>query len=771
MAAAQNNYDLLLNPSGQLAAGGGSDVAPTDPPKKGLNPAPLLRTVRRNILLIAGIATIATVIGGYLSSRPVKIYQGSFRILVEPISSQGRSADPSAISRSAGGGGGEGNTIDYATLLQVLQSPAILEKISDQVKTRYPEITGEVLLKEIYGKNLSIRRVGTDFTDITRLIEVVYKGRDPQQVEFVLQEMKNGYLRYSLEDRRNQIGGGIEFIEDQLPSLQKRVSSLESSLQSLRQEYRLTDPTSESGNLSKQLQDVRAQRLQTERELKEQQATVENLQQQLSLSPTEALAAASLTENPRYQELVGEIKKLDIQIAATSARLTDEFPRLKSLKAQRERLTQLLSDETDRNLALRLASGSVNPQVLTFQNSTRLGLIKQLVDTSNSSKLLEVRSQAIAQAEANLDRQFLEFPGIIRRYNDIQKDLEIATKTLDQFLTQRETLRIEVAQKDVPWEVISAATLIKDANNNPIPADAGSSRLLLMGLAGGLLLGLATAFLLEKLKNVFFSSDDIPDALRLPLLGVVPFNKDTDPLANPASGNEFAKAFSSMYTNLRFLSTTPPRSLLISSAVAREGKTLVALNLAMAAVSMGQRVLLVDANLRQPQLHAVLNLPNQVGLSDVLSNEQLAWEEAVERSSQDKNLSVLVAGQGSSDASRLLASTKMQKVMSQLHTAYDLVIYDTPNLSAFPDTTFLATQTDGIVMVVSVKKVKQSTAKRVLAELKKFRLPVLGVVPNHPGRAGISSADNSRPYEELYQEQPALLEGVSTVNSIPSRIS
>ena len=646
-----------------------------------------------------------------------------------------------------------------------MQSPEILDKIAKQIRSRYPETTGTALLGEIFAKNLVVQRLGTE-PNITRVLEVTLKGKDPQQVQFTLEEMAKGYLRYSLEDRTSRVSGGIVFIEDQLPNLQQRVRSLEDRLQKLKERHQLTDAVSEGSAISKQLQDARVQRQLTERELQEQSAAYARLNGQLGLTPNEALAAASLSENPRYQELVALIKKQDAVIASKRATYTDEAPVLDlNLLKERRNLQQLLEEETQKNLGAAFAD---NSSVRVFRSPTQLALIKQLVDTAGATQLLQIRRDEVAKVEADLGRQLQEYPQIVREYNDLQQQLEIATKTLNQFLTQRESLRIESAQKEIPWEIIAAPTLVKDAKGEPVPEDSGGSRRMLTGLITGLVLGMLAAFLKEKIRNIFYSSLDIPEALQLPALSTIPFKKGLKQgidRALPAT-DPFAKAFGSLYTNLRFLSAQPVRSLIVGSAIAGEGKTTVAWNLANTAASMGQRVLLVDANLRTPQLQALLDLHSGRGLTEILTEDGARWEEAIVP--LDKNLSVLTAGQAAADSARLLASKEMQSLMYQLHSAFDLVIYDSPNMVEFSDTTFLAGQTDGVVMVVSVRKVNRSRVKQALAELKKFRLPVLGLVSNHPGRGAKASSGQSDPYAQLYESKSPLLGNLSSLNSAPS---
>lgn len=750
-----------------------ADTDEFDEPKtRGLNLRPVWKAVQRNVLLIAGVTTVVAATAFYsgLISPAPRSYEGDFRLLVEPITSEARSTDPSVLSRDEGASTTT-ISVDYPTLLQLLQSPGLLSGIAKRIQTRYPDVS-----YDSFSRDLVVQRIGTDLSDSTKLIEVRYKGEDPKKVQFVLEEVAKGYLKYSLEDRTTRIGEGVKFIEGQLPRLEQQVNDLEGQLQALQQRYKLSDPTTEGAQLSEQLRTIQAQKLETQRQLQEHKTLYANLQKQLRLAPNEVIAASTLSEDPNYQELLGQVKTIESQIAVESARFSEESPVIQALRDKQRNLSLLLKQEAGKIVGQSLPSTAGSSQVLGFQNSLRQGLIKQTVDTANETQVLEVRNQAIAQTEAFLNQQVRQFPTIRRRYNDLQRRLDIATKTLNQLLIQRETLRVEAAQKEVPWEVVSAPRIPRNAVGNLIPVPNDSAKKLPMTVIAGLLLGLGAAVLREKYRKVFYSSEDIQDAIQLPLLGVIPVDKIArqfpnfsaavgsieKPEANDSHASVFVESFNSLYSSIRFLASNPPvHSLVVSSAGPGDGKTTVALHLAQAAAVMGQRVLLVDANLRLPQLHNRLGLPNLQGLSNLLS-QNLEPKTLIQRSPLEDNLSVLTSGQILPDSSKLLASTQMQHLMEQFQTVFDLVIYDTPHLG-MADANFLAAHTDGILMVVGVRKTKRFIVTQVLNKLNTFRLPILGTVANYAEeRTNSSTDDHNLYYEENSQVSPTSLAGSQT---------
>ncbi len=715
-------------------------------PQKGLNLKPLFRTFQRQALVIIAIVALAG--GGvyYKVKGGKKTYQGDFRILVEPVTTEARLTDASALANRGEGGGvpnREFFSLDYPTQLQILQSPQMLSAITKQVQQKYPEMTEELLKK-----GLLVLRLGENELTQTKILEVRFMGQDPDLVQFVLQETKKKYLKYSLDERKTRIGQGVNFIENQLPGLNKRVNDLKSELQMIQQQQKITDPKEQGGQLIVQVRAIETLELETQRLLQEQKMLYANLQKQLDFTPNEAIAASALSEEPQYKELLTKVKEVEGQIAVETARFKSANPIVEALERKRANLVALLNKQTDRILGQNLVGSQANSKVQNFQNSIRIGLIKQLVDTANQVQVLEARSQAIAQSKEDLTRKLRDFPIVARRYNELQQQLDIASTSRQQLLTQRETLRVQAAQSQIPWEVISQPQIPKDPKSNKfIPVASKSTNNFVMGIFGGLVLGLGAAILIEKIRNIFYCADDIKDAFDAPLLGVIPRDKNAQKFppsianayaylegkqGNHKNASEFIEAFDSLYTNIRFLSSNRTiSSLVVGSATVGEGKSTVALNLAHVAALAGQRVLLVDANLHSPSLHRLLELPNVHGLSNLLENKNEP-DEIIQRSHLADNLFVLTAGLPVPGTARRLASSQMQYLMEELHATFDLVIYDTPPLVDSKDTNFLAARTDGILMVVSVRQVKSSVVKTVFSQLENFGIPCLGTVANNP---------------------------------------
>jgi polysaccharide biosynthesis transport protein len=217
--------------------------------------------------------------------------------------------------------------------------------------------------------------------------------------------------------------------------------------------------------------------------------------------------------------------------------------------------------------------------------------------------------------------------------------------------------------------------------------------------------------------------------------------------------SKFLEALRVMYTNIQLLSCDRPiRSFVVSSALPGDGKSTVAFHLALTACAMGKRVLLVDANMRRPEIHNLSSINNVQGLSSLISGSATV-EQATSHLPSMSDFSIITAGPTPPDPAKLLSSRKMKQFMTQMNEEYDLVIYDAPPLVGLADANLLTSYTDGIVLVVGMGTTERNIVQQTLEDLRMSQIPVLGMVAN---RVKNNLIDNHYYY---YQVQEASLEG------------
>lgn len=670
-----------------------------------------LTIIQRRALVITGVAT-AVMITFTLSMRLNQTqpeYEGNFRLLVEPVNEDNKVLEVVKETNLSP------TSLDYESQIQVLKSPELMGGIIKKLQIYYPNISYDSLLK-----SLSINRLNE-----TKIIQVRYQSNDPKKVKVVLDRIAQDYIKYSSEKRQTKLTQGIQFVEKQLPSIQKRVDHIQQELQGFRQKYDFIDPENQGAQISAQVSSLSEQRQKVDRDLAQARANFANLREKDG-------ELATLNSAVLYQQLLTQIRQLDTQIATESTRLQTENPTIQTLQEKRQSLLPLLNQEARRFLNVKLAE-----------------LLTQI-------KTLEVQSQEIAKVEKRLEETRKQLPVLARQYTELQRKLQISTESLNRFLSTRENLQIQISQTKLGWQLIQSPIQPK----TPV-AFTDIRHSLLLALATSLACGFGIALLIEKLDNTYHSIHVLKERVKLPLLGNIPFEKQIKRTQRrtfkhkmsvvkakviPPGGipgltiipnqdysnysTQFLEALRVLYSNIQLLICDRPiRSIITTSAMPGDGKSTVAFHLAQIATAMGKQVLLVDANLRNPAIHTLLGLNNLSGLSNLISNN-LPMGEVIQQLPAINQLCVITAGSIPPDPIKLLSSEKMKQLMADFHNTFDLVIYDAPSLLGLADASLLAPHTDGMLLVVRIDKTDSSIVDRALDNLKTSLVNVLGVVGN-----------------------------------------
>ncbi|QDZ40653.1 polysaccharide biosynthesis tyrosine autokinase [Euhalothece natronophila Z-M001] len=565
--------------------------------------------------------------------------------------------------------------------------------------------------------------------------------------------MAERYIEYS--EQQQQVGQQrvIELIDERLPQLQQRVESIQDQIQSFRQENEVVDPVQTAGQFSGTINTLQQRQQATDVEIQENTSLRDSLLDQLGLSLEEAMTTVALSEAPRYQELLNQLKDKETEIALELGRFTEDSPDIQALREQRDLILELLREESSAVLGEERVPEQIREQV-TSPNPIRLSLTQDLIGATNQIRVLNVRNSALEEAEDEVRQQLEQMTDLAREYDGMNQRLNTAQENLARFTERREELAMQAAQEAQPWQ-----TLEEPSQARRLPEEDNS---VMVGLMAGLLAGAGAAFLAEKMDNKFHSPDELKQATNLPMIGVIPYegglqrveelktqshSTETEELSAeenssptlPASSKptilnnlsfNFSEAFRSLHTNLSFMNPDfPIKSLVVSSSIPGEGKSTVTLNLAQAAAAVGKRVLLVDADLRIPQLHQMLELSNQHGLSSVISR-RVSSEEAIQQATFNNNLYFLTSGPIPPDPTSLLSSNMMKQLAKEWEESFDLVLYDTPPLGGLADARIITPLTNGLVLVAGLGVVDKSMFKDVIDILGVPKTTVLGTVAN-----------------------------------------
>ena len=326
-----------------------------------------------------------------------------------------------------------------------------------------------------------------------------------------------------------------------------------------------------------------------------------------------------------------------------------------------------------------------------------------------------------------------------------EKDIEISvlanTELLEISVTDQDPVLARYAANNLADILITHTKDLYRDQENPVrlyivdpavvpekPSSPAPWLIITLGLIIGLFGGVGLAFLFENLDTRLYSTKEIESLTDHQVIGDLPSVHKPDDLL-VLSSRIHAEAFKRLRTNLLAIAKNEDlKSLLITSAVTKDGRTTVAANLAVSMSQANLKVVLVDANLRNPSLHKVFHLENEHGLNDIL-HQNMHLTEAIQRS-QIPGVDLLTGGYLPSNASELLSTDQMDKIIDLLEERYDFILLDSPASLSVTDPAVLASKVDGVLLVVRHGWVRREALQATLRHLKGVNANIIGVVAN-----------------------------------------
>jgi len=655
----------------------------------------VVSVLRRRSRLALIVATLIFVLGGLLTLRQRllnPIFQGSFQLqLTDPISDSVQGAGGSegaGLQSLAVRGVGSVNT---GVLVQVLRSQLLLRPLAERLQLDAGAIAQGLSLVNSDENNPGVLTVSLQWPD-------------PEQGQRVLEAVAQEYLRYSLRQRQERLQQGLAFLDQQAPALQRSVNQIDAELAAFRRANSFLNPTSRAEQIDAQrsgLQDSEQQLLQKRAQLQNLISAVQGgrlLGQQFDTKELVTDVAPQLRS---------ELDGVEQELAQVQATYRSDSPLVANLRARRDQLRRVLQQRELDVLATQLSD--------------------------NEAQLRAVQGQQAALAAG-----FARNPDLIRQYDAIQQRLDVAKSNLAGYLQARENFRLEVAQRTVPWQVLSPPGF----GSKPVKPQVGRSLLLWAMLAT--VGGLAAAVVRDRFDHVFHSSRELEEALGMPLLGNIPYlpqgegQRVAQALAALPAERRFGvrESLRNLFASFRLLRAGKAlRLLLITSTSQAEGKTTAASLFAQTLADLGQKVLLVDADLRRPRVHQYVGLDNVAGLSNLLTNPQLPYGSAVQDLIQtvSEGLDVLPAGDQPPDAAKLLSSERCRQVCQVIRDlpGYDVVLFDSPPALELADPVLLSEHLDGLVFLVSIQRIDRGLPEQALRRIQASGVDVLGLVANY----------------------------------------
>lgn len=635
------------------------------------------------------------------------VFQGGFKMLVtDPINQDDRKENQGDASLEAVALAGRGTTADTGALIQVLSSPLLLTPV--ETKLGIPSGSLDSAL------SVGTSRPQRNLTAMTSgVLEVRLQWPDPVQGTKILEQLSREYLAYSLRQRQEKLNQGLSFLDQQAPDLQRRVNVLQSQLADFRRRHGFIAPEQQAEAIMQQRAALGNQ-LDT---LQQEQARIQGRitavrQGELGSSHESSAGSKGLASGAQAvtastsssDSSIQQLNDVENALAEAEANYTDSAPQVLELRAKRNRLRPLIQSR----------------QISQLQGA--------LIEN-------QAQQKAIDQQLSRLSDSFISNPQLIKQYEGMQQQLVVARDNLSSYIKARENFRLQVAQRTVPWSLLAPATFSSK------PFKPNLARNLFLSIVFGSLGGIALALLRDRLDHVFHDPLELKTVLALPLLGIVPYfdwsneNTITQAINDLDTGKKFEirESLRNLYANFRLLRADKTlRLVALTSSTQGEGKSSTSVLFAKTLSQLGQRVLLVDADMRRPMLHRYLGVDNGNGLSSLLTSTDISVAETIQ--SVDTNLDLISAGPLPPDTTQLLSSERCRHVVDQIRllTDYDLIVFDTPPAYLLSDPVLLSEHLDGLLFVVGIDCVSRDLPGQAIERIRETGVDVLGVLASHP---------------------------------------
>jgi capsular exopolysaccharide synthesis family protein len=560
----------------------------------------------------------------------------------------------------------------------------------------------------------------------TRLVKIAFNTPDPELSAHLANTHAQAYIQQGLGLRTRASEEAQHFLEEKLVGLKRRIETSEAALNRYRRDRKiisLYDWDRKNISLDDKENIVVERLADLNRRLTEAEADRIALEAQVHLiRKRDYDSLPAVINSALIRSLKEQLARLEGEYAYLSTQFRPGYPRLDQLNAQVEESQRRLRQEIQRTVA---------------------GIESSYFAADAKEKALRAKMEEQKAAALGLKDASVQY-AILAREVDTNRQL------YDSVLQRMKETGVAAELRT------SNVSIIDQAEPPRAPSKPQKKKSLLLSALMGLMGGVGLALFLEYLDNTLKTPEEVERYLRLPNLGVVPDflrldwqrhasrRLPSNPAQIPsslASGAQLApvpikhplSVVTEAYRMLRaaiLLSRAgeSPRTVLFTSSIPGEGKTVTAISIAILFSQMGVRVLVIDADLRRPGCHRVLRVENGPGLTEVLTAQREPME--VIRPTSTDHLFLLSAGSLPPNPTELVGSKKMQEVVAALREHYDHILIDSPPVMQVSDAVLLSTMVDGVVLVVNGPETPRHVVRGAHSRLNYARAKILGVVLN-----------------------------------------
>jgi polysaccharide biosynthesis transport protein len=603
--------------------------------------------------------------------------------------------------------------IDVIHRLHLDQNPAIIGPGDSKPQTRdlalYQLTPGEYSALHSFRAHLTVRR-----DTASRLISVSFWSYDPKMAALVTNTVVDAFIDDTLSDKHDAIMKSSEWLARQLDDIRARMGESNRALVEFQKSIGVADVDGNKSTFTERMTDLNQQLIQAQADRIQLQALLKSVQ---AGSPD---VLPEIRNNPVVQQLSTKLAEERGELSQAKVIYGPSHPNVKKLQSQVDELQAQLD----------------------AQKTAVLGSIRSSYAAARARENL--MDSQIKGASSQLSQ--------MARYNDLKKEAQANSELYNSLYARVKEAGIAAASKSSNLRVVDEAHVLD------YPTRPNRSFAILAGILVAVLGGVGLAFAREQLDTRIFTPDDVLDWIGSMNVAVVPLffvsngkqlhpaSRDPQP-ALAAAGNGLrlppgvsflldrphspeAEALRSLYTSVMLSRPgNPPQVLLVVSSFPGEGKTTVAVNLAIAMAQQGTTCL-VDADLRRGRVAAALGVPKNLGLTDVLKGSS-QLERVLVNIPSVSNLTVLPAHAGSPHAGQLACSDRMREIIDELRKKFQFVIVDSAPILPFSDGRSLSNLADGLIFVGRSGITTREVVQRSLEMLEQVHAaPILEFVLN-----------------------------------------
>ena len=543
-------------------------------------------------------------------------------------------------------------------------------------------------LEHLFLEQLTIKPVKN-----TQLVDIQFSSGDPLLSANVVNQLIESFIAYNTDSRKQLAVKAEDFLRTELLDTRKKLQASEETLLDYAKKKKIVNTGSNSSILKRNLEDLSSAYIRA----KEQRIIAESLYSK----KRNVSAAVRATDSPLLGTLKTELANLNSQYQEGLKTFKPQYPAMLALRAQIRNMESQIQRET------RSLTSSIN-------NDLKSSFLSALQQEKKLNR--EIHSY---------ERRLLSFEDKNLHYTNLQRETDANRAIYEGLLQRLKEVGIASSSSSESIELIDSA-LPPLKSNSP---KKGVN--LVMGAMLGLLLGLASAFL-RNFSNKKISSLEDLERLNLPypILSSLPKVKNADRknmalLAVNKPQSPFAESIRYLHTNLTHSANGLPKLLHITSALPSEGKSSIAMNLAVSLAKSGKKVLIIDSDLRRPTLHKHLKIDNSVGLSNFLAGK--IEKVPLQKAPITMPLFVIPAGPAVNDPVSLLSNQKMIELCETSKLAFDQIILDSPPVLGLADALVLSNRAEATLFVASSNKPEKGEVLDALKNLEKGFANIIGI--------------------------------------------